>query len=303
MPHLIDHSVAFRYPPDSQKSAFILLILAPKSEEGRIEMQNLTEQIIARSWADMPAQGVRAVTGKADVTQAIYGGLCPIEVAGPYRKADLPSERFPHSMSAGDLDWVIETAAVRPRSFLEIGSFWGDTAILAARRLEVPVVCIDTWLGGLGVWTQPPPNGFLYNNRQPDWRERLKRFLTGGGQEIPPATQFFRQFASNVDRAGVTDKITCIRLPSPSALRLLRSKGLRFDAIYVDGSHDYSDVYIDIVLSLSVATDNAVIFGDDFQETDVADAVRDYCRDSGRRFDTYSKASDLRSYWMIRSGG
>ncbi len=31
MPHLIDHSVAFRYSPDSQKSAFILLIpcLAP----------------------------------------------------------------------------------------------------------------------------------------------------------------------------------------------------------------------------------------------------------------------------------
>lgn len=257
-------------------------------------------KLIARSWADMPEQDAVNVTAKVDVTQAVYNGLCPIETAGPYRKADLPPKGFPHSMSAEDLDWVVETAGAPPRSFLEIGSFWGDTAILAARRLDVPVVCIDTWFGGLGVWTQPPPDGFLYTDRQTGWRGLLRRFLLTGGQEIPPATKFFRQFASNVDRSGCINKITCIRLPSPSALRLLKSKGLKFDAIYVDGSHDYIDVYIDIALSMAVASDRAVIFGDDFQEPDVADAVRHYCRSCGLKFETYSKGQGKRTYWIIR---
>jgi hypothetical protein len=80
----------------------------------------------------------------------------------------------------------------------------------------------------------------------------------------------------------------------------LISKGLQFDAIYVDGSHDYIDVYMDIVLSSAVAAKGALIFGDDFQEPDVADAVKDFCADTNQQFQTHSKGRGQRNYWMIQ---
>ena len=100
------------------------------------------------------------------------------------------------------------------------------------------------------------------------------------------------------------DRITCVRLPSPTGMRLLHSKGLRFDAIYVDGSHDYIDVFIDIALSLAVASDRGVVFGDDYQIGSVRDAVSDFCAENGLEFSTLptTRIGDgtRQTYWMIR---
>ncbi len=258
------------------------------------------QDMITRTWVRKTDAKPRIVTSKADVCDALYGGLCPIETGAPYADSELPARRFQHSMSAEDMESIFSTSGVKPRSMLEIGSFWGDTAILAASQYNIPVTCIDTWLGGLAVWRRPQPKGFLYQGLEP--RDAEDAAATGSQYkgEIPPASRFFRQFLSNVDRAGVADKVTCVRLPSASALRLFNLKGLQFEAIYVDGSHDLIDVYTDIVLSMSVAAPGAVVFGDDFNFADVAEAVTTYCRETGREYQTLETAKSKRTYWMIK---
>lgn len=262
---------------------------------------NIRDQIL-RSWISMPAQEKIAVTDKAEVLSRLFHGHCPIKAAMPYSKADLPPARFGHSMTEEDLRFFFNQAERTPRSMLEIGSFWGDTAILAAQIFGVPVLCVDTWLGGLAVWRDAPPKGFLYQDiarsNNPHFRDLPRRTPV----EIPPATTFFRQFASNVVKQNQQSLITPLRLPSPSALRLIGAHGMKFDAIYVDGSHDFIDVYIDITLAQSVSTKEAVIFGDDFQLPDVRDAVTSYCRDAGLEFSTYSLGKEKRRYWMIQPG-
>jgi hypothetical protein len=255
---------------------------------------------ILRSWVSLADQETIVVSQKSEVLSRLFHGHCPIEVAMPFSKPDLPPERFPHSMTEEDLRFFFQQAGITPRSMLEIGSFWGDTAILAAQTFDVPVLCVDTWLGGLGVWKAAPPKGFLY---QDVFRKELRRFpylQKHHPVEIPPATTFFRQFASNVVTHKQQSLITPLRLPSPSALRLIQASGLQFDVIYIDGSHDFIDVYIDITLAQAVSTKEGIIFGDDFQLPDVRDAVISFCEDAGLKFTTYSLGKNKRSYWMIK---
>ncbi|MFT6451997.1 MAG: hypothetical protein ACJA06_001485 [Halocynthiibacter sp.] len=277
-----------------------LVMSQPRSSYGH-NFLNIREQIL-RSWVSTGDQEKIVVTDKTQVLSRLFHGHCPIEAAMPYSKADLPPARFQHSMTEEDLRFFFKQAERAPRSMLEIGSFWGDTAILAAQTFGVPVVCVDTWLGGLAVWGDAPPNGFLYQDFAKN-KKVLGRYLrTRTPVEIPPATTFFRQFASNVVEQNQQSLITPLRLPSPSALRLIGAHGMQFDAVYVDGSHDFIDVYIDITLAQSVSTKEGVIFGDDFQLPDVRDAVTSYCQDAGLEFSTYSLGKEKRRYWMIQPG-
>lgn len=211
-------------------------------------------------------------------------------------------------MTSAEINAVLEQIGSKPKSLLEIGSFWGDTAIAFAKELNIPVVCVDTWLGGLAVWKDTAPTGFLMHDLNRTLFAKVMRRLSRSNRwfrkEIPPAQKFFRQFASNVFSSGAVDKITSIRLPSPTAMRLLLARGLRFDAIYVDASHDYMDVFMDIALARALTTEEGFVFGDDFQSPDVRDAVFDYCTENNLEFGTLptirSDGGAKRSYWFIR---
>ena len=61
---------------------------------------------------------------------------------------------------------------------------------------------------------------------------------------------------------------------SYSALPKLNDAGERFQAIYVDGSHLFEDVFIDMYYSLKLLSDGGVIFLDDSSDSHVAKVVR-----------------------------
>ncbi len=239
----------------------------------------------ARQWVAVNQENDLTVTTKEDITKRLYHGRCPILASPRFYKKNLPPARFPHSMKANEIDALIGATGIKPRSLLEIGSFWGDTAIRFSKHLDIPVLCMDTWLGDMAMWKNPPPKGFLYRDK-----------------EIPPASKFFNQFAANVKHAGAVDRITSMRLPSPTGLRLLISKGLKFDAVYVDGSHDYADVLMDIALSCQVLTKDGFLFGDDVHMPNVKDAVEDFCSTTGSQFDLLRSQTDkVRALWLIKS--
>lgn len=250
----------------------------------------LPKRILNTRKRDLKRKGPTDVVRKSDVTEAIYYGHCPIIAGRPFRDEERPPKRFTHSMTEAELRGLLSLARRQPRSFLEIGSYWGDTAILVAGTYDIPVVCIDTWLGGLPVW-KGDASAFLLRGVSDD-------SVPG---EIPPASSFFRQFASNIDAAGVADRVTAIRLPSTSGLRLLAQAGLRFDAIYVDASHDFVDAYLDIVQSSVLLTPGGIMFGDDFHIPGVRNAVTDACAHHGWTFQSIPRADEERGYWAIPS--
>ncbi|KZL05192.1 hypothetical protein PsAD26_04631 [Pseudovibrio sp. Ad26] len=229
-------------------------------------MSNLSEKI-EHSWIELEHLDHIAVSSKQDVVKRLYGNRCPIELSGPFTKDQVPEKKFSASMCEEELEELLRYIDIQPKSCLEVGSHQGDTAILIARTLNIPVVCVDTWLGGPVLWHEAVPDNFL--NMKKD--------------EQFPITKFFTRFAANVTFSGTLDLVTCIQQPSSTALRVLAARGLQFDLIYIDGSHDYIDVYIDLVLSTKLLTKHGVLLGDDFQNSNVRAAVMDYSKEVNKK--------------------
>ena len=118
--------------------------------------------------------------------------------------------------------------------------------------VSAEIVCVDTWLGSLEMWLEP------------DKRALLSPY--GGMPNIWPI------FRNNVLAKGFDLIITPFPATSRCAARFFAAKGVRFDLVYIDASHEYADVVEDIRSYLPLAP---VIFGDDFDWPNVASAVND----------------------------
>jgi predicted O-methyltransferase YrrM len=144
-------------------------------------------------------------------------------------------------------DWFSENVPVwremlrrfPPKRVLEIGSYEGRSASFLLSECEslVELVCVDTWEGGA---------------------EHDKTAM--------PAVE--RRFDANVQSA-LAQRATPIRLrkiKSRSSLALpalIAANEPRFDLIYVDGSHEASNVLVDAVYAFQLlAVDGILIFDD-----------------------------------------
>jgi len=77
---------------------------------------------------------------------------------------------------------------------------------------------------------------------------------------------------ANIREFGMESLITSHHVGSNENL-LRRFGNKRFDFVYIDGSHEFKQVAADIVTALKLVKDRAIIVGDDFNLTDVQDAV------------------------------
>ena len=57
---------------------------------------------------------------------------------------------------------------------------------------------------------------------------------------------FFEEFLGNVKAAGVSHCITPFPMTSTNAARIFAEKGMQFDLVYIDASHEYVDVLSDL---------------------------------------------------------
>lgn len=142
---------------------------------------------------------------------------------------------------------------IRPETIIEVGTWKGASAIHMAKickelGLNTKIYCVDTWLGAEEFWTNPTKErDLLPKNGYP---------------------QIYYQFLSNVVHEGVQDMI----IPIPTTSLIGAKITPNADLIYIDASHSFRDVVLDIEAYKDKAP---VIFGDDYGNTvfEVKEAV------------------------------
>ncbi len=139
----------------------------------------------------------------------------------------------------------------RPQILIEVGTWKGSSAIATAKilkslHLDAVIICVDTWLGGMSQLTK----------KDRTWG--LDSYLRNGYPTV------YEQFASNVIHEKVQDYILPIPNTSIAVSRWLKSKQIFADLIYIDGSHEYEDVYQDLKNYNSLLSPNGIMWGDDW---------------------------------------
>lgn len=137
--------------------------------------------------------------------------------------------------------WRNMVTDMKPRRFLEVGTFEGQSAVFMAEhcapRGDFEMVCIDTWEGG------------IEHNRQ-----------TMGEVEA----RFDRNMART--QAKHAFKLRKMKADSALALAQLLTEGAanNFDVSYIDASHQAPDVLADAVLAFKLTRIGGVIIFDDY---------------------------------------
>lgn len=151
--------------------------------------------------------------------------------------------------------------AVRPSLIIEVGTWKGASAIHMAGickelGLNTKILCIDTWLGAIEMWT----------DKTDETRYKALDIRNGW-------PHLYYQFIANVVKTGHDDCIVPFPISSLSAARWLQRYGVTADLIYIDASHDTHDVYWDIQHYLPILNRGGVMFGDDYDWGSVRQAV------------------------------
>lgn len=155
---------------------------------------------------------------------------------------DLPFDDHGWFGNADPLTTLIETH--HPRIVIEVGSWLGLSTRFLAEKIAADgkVYAIDTWKGS---------NESVH-------------------QKDPRLDHLYQLFLSNVKHAGLTEKITPVRMESLEAAKALN---LKADLIYIDASHDTKSVYNDIIAWEKHLTAGGVLCGDDWSWGSVRTAV------------------------------
>jgi len=166
---------------------------------------------------------------------------------------------FPEALSAGDpverhvyMQLTVERFAAvdRPLRILEVGSWLGFSALtwaeaLARRPQGGSVLCVDPWA----------PYHTDEDARSLPFSLRMDTALRA---DIP-----YEVFLHNIRSVPSTVRIDHLRGRSRDVLVNLRDG--YFDIVYVDGSHYYEDVCIDLREALRVTSEGGVVCGDDLE--------------------------------------
>lgn len=149
------------------------------------------------------------------------------------------------------------------------------------------LVCLDTWLGA---------TEFLENH------DDVTRYKSLGFVNGYPTVYY--QFLANVRRRNFHHWITPFPQTSTNGMRFFARKHVRFDLIYIDGSHDYDDVASDIRYAWPLLKDGGILVGDDYCDhwDGVMSAVDLFVDDEGltlehRQYPGEKYPSD---YWIVR---
>lgn len=154
---------------------------------------------------------------------------------------DLPFDDHGWFLNTEQLSELIDLK--QPHTIIEVGSWLGSsTRFLAAKIVaEGKVYAIDTWRGSVE------------------------------HQNDPRINNLYQIFLSNVKHAGLTEKITPVRMESLEAARALN---IQADLIYIDASHDTLNVYNDILAWNKHLANGGILCGDDWNWKSVRAAVK-----------------------------
>lgn len=174
-----------------------------------------------------------------------------------------------------------------PKLVIEVGSWKGGSAInmgkhIKSRKLNCQILCIDTWLGSLEHWNQKDPKSSRHS-----WYQSLK--LKNGYPSL------YYQFLSNV----FLKRLQKIIIPFPStsimAFKWLKKRNIQAEIIYIDGSHEEDEVYLDVKNYYQLVKNGGVIFGDDWDWSDIRKAVRKFAKEKKLKI----KLLENKLFWLL----
>lgn len=156
----------------------------------------------------------------------------------------------------------------KPKCIVEVGTWKGHSAIrwaeeIKRNNLDSKVYCVDTWLGATEFHTN------LANSKN-------RNLMMKNGYP-----QIFYQFLSNVVHRNVQDIIIPIPNTSIIGYNILRYNKISPDIVYIDASHDYHDVKVDLINYYSLIKRNAILVCDDYGNgtfPGVKKAVDEFCK-------------------------
>jgi hypothetical protein len=146
--------------------------------------------------------------------------------------------RIPQSVIAYVKQYPIAT-------MIEVGTWKGYSAEVWLSNLALQkLYCVDTWLGAVEFLTHP------------DSKRDLA--LRDGYPQV------YYTFIHNMRARSLLDRIEVLPNTSHIAAQYFAYKQLQVDATYLDGSHDYTDVFAD--LSAYRPLTRTLLFGDDYSD-------------------------------------
>jgi len=170
-----------------------------------------------------------------------------------------------------------------PELIIEVGTWKGRSAINMAKylkdnKLNCKIICVDTWLGALEFWDKlkhTPERDLLLKNGYP---------------------QIYYQFLSNVIHNDVQDYILPFPCTSLIAARYFKNNNIKSKLIYIDASHEYEDVLLDLKYFYNILDSNGVLFGDDINNfPGVKQAVQEFTRENNLKYSIIEN-----NYWVIK---
>lgn len=192
----------------------------------------------------------------------------------------------PGSMPANELLQAVVDQE-KPNLIIEVGSFlgWSATGMtkqMLASNPEGVTICVDSWMGGADHWEEATFN--------PESRIKRKNGYP----------TFYYNFLANMCYSDLQNNIIPFAYPSITAAiilqRVFEKNKLLADMIYIDGSHEYWDVILDLTNYYPLAKQGGLIFGDDWTCLDVRNAVTDFVNEHELKLSVHPN----QVHWFIR---
>lgn len=149
---------------------------------------------------------------------------------------------------------------------VEVGSWKGRSTIYTAEEIKrrllsqsVRFYAVDTWEG---------------NANEPDMQAMIADANAKGG--------LYQEFMENVNRCGVVDYVTPLRMTSVEAAKHFKDGEVSF--CFIDGDHSYDGVMADLRAWYPKVHYNSCMAGHDLGRPDVRRAVTEFCAEKNIAF-------------------
>ena len=217
------------------------------------------------------------------IKQLLHGDL---DVYENFDHTQYENTLSPGSMPAnGLLQYIVDQ--YKPSLIIEVGSFlgwsaWGMSTRMKKLNPDGVTICVDSWMGGADHWEEATFNK----------ESRIKR------KNGYPT--FYYNFLANMCYNDMQETIVPFAYPSITAAIVLQKvfskNNLRADMIYIDGSHEYWDVILDLTNYWPLLKEGGVMFGDDWTCQDVKQAGTDFVGQNNLKLSVHTAGV----HWFIK---
>lgn len=234
-----------------------------------------------------------------------------------------PDMEYPHTNLDPEVVRTVLNLTRGPGFWLELGSFLGNSAIVAAEQIKAmslptEVVCVDPFTGDANMWS------WRYQRALGAEEAQGMDFLK---TDVYGRLRIYEVFLQNVRSAGHRDIVFPVQATSMVGLRLVQRlvrDGVlprEPQVIYLDSAHESGETIVEARLAwATLSASRAVLFGDDFDWQPVGDDIQAFAKELHlfgwsrahlRRFDTSRHRAwqpvpglvVVGNHWLLWKGG